>query len=85
LLKEQPKNGLHASSKAILTRVTLRAWGGHVVHLVGYGGIINYELLERNLTVTTECYCQQLRCLEEAVQQKRPGRWHGVIFQHDNT
>jgi hypothetical protein len=24
-------------------------------------GIIHYELLEKNLTVTAECYCQQLR------------------------
>jgi hypothetical protein len=38
LLKEGPKNCLRSSSKAILTRVTLRARGGHVVHLVGYGG-----------------------------------------------
>jgi hypothetical protein len=27
--------------------------------------IIHYELLERNLTVTAERYCQQLRRLEE--------------------
>jgi hypothetical protein len=46
--------------------------------------IIHYELLERNLTVTAECYCQQLRHLEEALQQKHPGR-HGVILQHDNA
>jgi hypothetical protein len=38
LLKEQAKNSLRASSKAILTSATLRARGGHVVHLVGYGG-----------------------------------------------
>jgi hypothetical protein len=37
LLKEQPKNGLRLSNKAIFTRVTFLAWGGHVVHLVGYG------------------------------------------------
>jgi hypothetical protein len=36
-------------------------------------GIIHYELLERNLT-TAERYCQQLGRLEEAIQQKRPGR-----------
>jgi hypothetical protein len=48
-------------------------------------GIIHYELPERNLTVTAEYYCQQLRRLEEAIQQKRPGRRHGVILQHDNT
>jgi hypothetical protein len=29
-------------------------------------GIVHYELLKRNLTVTAERYCQQLRCLEEA-------------------
>jgi hypothetical protein len=49
------------------------------------GGIIHYELLERNLTVTAERYCQQLRRLEEANQQKRPGRQHGVILQHDKA
>jgi hypothetical protein len=48
-------------------------------------GIIHYELFERNLTVTAECYWQQLRRLEEAIQQIRPGRRHGVIFQHENS
>jgi hypothetical protein len=38
LLKEQPKNGLRALSKVILTRVTLRSRGRHGVHLVGYRG-----------------------------------------------
>jgi transposase len=46
-------------------------------------GIMHYELRERNLTVTAERYCQQLRCLEEAIQQKRPGRRHGVILQNN--
>jgi hypothetical protein len=36
-------------------------------------GIIHYEQLERNLTVIAERFCQQLRRLEEAIQQKRPG------------
>jgi hypothetical protein len=45
-------------------------------------GIVYYELPERNLTVTVERYCQQLRRLEEAIQQKCPGRRHGVILQH---
>jgi histone-lysine N-methyltransferase SETMAR len=48
-------------------------------------GIVRYELLERNLTVTAECYCQQLHHQEEAFQQKLPGQQHGVIFQHDNA
>jgi hypothetical protein len=48
-------------------------------------GTVHYELLERNLTLTAERYCQQFRRLEEAIQQKRPGRRHGVILQHDNA
>jgi hypothetical protein len=48
-------------------------------------GIIHYELLERNLTVTAERCCQQIRRLEKAIQQKRPGRRHRVILQHDNA
>jgi histone-lysine N-methyltransferase SETMAR len=48
-------------------------------------GIIHYELLEKNLIITAERYCQQLRRLEEAIQQKRPGRRHGVILQNDNA
>jgi hypothetical protein len=37
------------------------------------GGDIHCHLLERNLTVTAERYCQQLHRLEKAIQQKRPG------------
>jgi hypothetical protein len=47
-------------------------------------GIVLYDLFERNLTITAERYCQQLRRQKEAIQQKRPGRRHGVI-QHDNA
>jgi hypothetical protein len=47
--------------------------------------IIHYELLERNLTVIVERYCQQLRREGEEIQQKLPGRRHGVILQHDNA
>jgi hypothetical protein len=48
-------------------------------------GIIYFERLEKNLTVTAERCCQQLPRLKEATQQKRPGRRHGVILQHDNA
>jgi hypothetical protein len=75
LLKEQPKNGLRISSKAILT---CGIWWP-------MEGIVHYELLERNLTVTAERCCQQLHCLEEAIQQKRPSGSHQVILQHDNA
>jgi hypothetical protein len=36
-------------------------------------GIIHYECFERNLTIASERYCQHLRRLEKATQQKRPG------------
>jgi hypothetical protein len=71
-----------ASSKAILTGVTLRARGDIWWDM---GGIIHYELLQRNLTVTAERYCQQLRRLEEAIQEKGPRRRHGVMLRHDNA
>jgi histone-lysine N-methyltransferase SETMAR len=45
-------------------------------------GIIHYELLE--LIITAERYRQQLCHLGEEIQQKLPGRRHGVILQHDN-
>jgi histone-lysine N-methyltransferase SETMAR len=35
--------------------------------------IIHYELLERNVTVSAERYCQQLRRLKEANPAKTPG------------
>jgi hypothetical protein len=82
LLKEQPKNELCTSSKAILKCVTLRVGGGIWWDMEG---IVHYELLLRNLTITAECYCQQLRHLEEAMQQKFLGREHGVNLQHDNA
>jgi histone-lysine N-methyltransferase SETMAR len=47
--------------------------------------IIHYDMLGRNLTVTAERCCQHLRRLEEAIQQKRPGRRSGMILQHDNA
>jgi hypothetical protein len=52
--------------------MTLRAWGGIWWDMKR---MVHYELPERNLTVTAERYCQRRR-LEEAIQQKRPGRRH---------
>jgi hypothetical protein len=48
-------------------------------------GHVPYELLERNLTVTAERYFQQLLHLEGEIQQKRLGRRHRAILQHDNA
>jgi histone-lysine N-methyltransferase SETMAR len=47
--------------------------------------IAHYELLEKNLAVTVECYCQQLRRLEAAFQQKCPGRRHSLARQRPTT
>ena len=46
-------------------------------------GVLHYELLPRNQTITAEVYCQQLRRLEKAIQEKRPGM--DVILLHDNA
>jgi hypothetical protein len=48
-------------------------------------GIVHYELLERNMTVSTERHCQHLRRLEEEIQQTRPGRRHELILHQDNA
>jgi hypothetical protein len=48
-------------------------------------GVIHYELLERNLTITAVRYCQQLRRLDEAIQQNHLGQQHEVTLQHDNA
>jgi histone-lysine N-methyltransferase SETMAR len=48
-------------------------------------GVVHYELLPRNQTITADLYCQQLRRLNAAIQQKRPNRQGGVILQHDNA
>jgi hypothetical protein len=46
------------------------------------GGIRRGLSIERNLTVTAERYYHQLRRLEEAIQQKRPG---GLMTWSDSS
>lgn len=47
-------------------------------------GIIHYELLPRNTTITADLYCQQLDRLALKIAEKRPN--HGTIrFLHDNA
>ena len=45
-------------------------------------GIIHFELLERNQTVTAELYVQQMERLKLAIQEKRPNQQH-VLLLHD--
>ena len=47
-------------------------------------GVLHYELLPRNQTITAEVYCQQLQGLKNAIQEKRTGMRH-VILLHDNA
>ncbi len=48
-------------------------------------GVIHFELLPRNETITAQLYTEQLRRLSNAVDEKRPHRRHNVILQHDNA
>lgn len=47
-------------------------------------GIIYFELLPRNATVTAEVYCGQLDRLRDAIAEKRPGM-QDILFLHDNA
>ena len=46
--------------------------------------VLYYELLPRGVTIIADIYCQQLRCLADAIQEKRPTRLHEVMLLHDN-
>ena len=51
-------------------------------------GVVYYELLQPNETITAECYQQQLMQLSRALKFKRPQyakRHDKVIFQHGNA
>lgn len=49
-----------------------------------YAGIVHWELLPRNTTVTADVYIQQLDRLNQALQQKHP-KIDKVEFLHDNA
>lgn len=44
-------------------------------------GVVYYELLPRNQTITAEHYCEQLRRLQAAIPAEKRSQ---VILQHDN-
>lgn len=51
-------------------------------------GVVYYELLQPNETITEEVYRRQLMRLSQALRQKRPQyeqRHDKVILQHDNA
>lgn len=50
-------------------------------------GVIYFELLDPNTTITSEVYCYQLMQVQEALMSKRPSLVNrkGVILLHDNA
>lgn len=48
-------------------------------------GIVHYEMLPRNQTITAKVYSAQLQRLKKAINQNRSNRHHGVLLQHDNA
>lgn len=48
-------------------------------------GIIHWELLDRNATITADVYCQQLRRLSKAIDLKGTNTSCQVVLQHDNA
>lgn len=47
-------------------------------------GVIHWEILPPNQTITAKYYCKQLERLQAAMVEKRPHRQR-VIFLHDNA
>ena len=50
-------------------------------------GVVYFELLQPNQTITAEVYCRQLQSLSAALQEKRPSLANrkGVVFHQDNA
>ena len=49
-------------------------------------GVLYYELFfPQGATITADIYCQQLRRLADAIQEKRPTRLREVMLLHDNA
>lgn len=68
---KQPKQDLHPQ------KVMLSVWWD-------CKGVIHFELLPPNTTITAALYCEQLDRVSQAMAEKRPN--HGVVrFLHDNA
>ena len=48
-------------------------------------GVLYNELCPRSVTITADIYCQQLRRLADAIQEKRRTRLREVMLFHDNA
>ena len=69
--QRQPKSGLHS------LKVMLSVWWDSE-------GVILYELLPKNKTITADVYCAQLDRLAAQIERQRPGHGH-IRFLHDNA
>ena len=69
--QRQPKSGLHS------LKVMLSVWWDSE-------GVILYELLPKNTTITADVYCAQLDRLAAQIERQRPGHGH-IRFLHDNA
>lgn len=69
-----PKPDLHPK------KVMLSIWWN-------FKGIIHFELLPANQTITSEVYCAQLERLSQVLKEKEPALVNrkGVILHHDNA
>ena len=52
-----------------------------------YKGVVYFELLPNNRTISSDVYCQQLVKLEDEIKEKRPelANRKAIVFHHDNT
>lgn len=69
--QKQPKLERHPE------KLMLCIWWDHI-------GVVYYELLPKNTTITAQIYCAQLEKVAEKLDRMRPG--HGPVrFLHDNA
>jgi len=57
-----------------------------IVCVVGWKGIVHYELLSSNQTINSELYYCELQRLQQAIERKRPELINRRgVFHHDNA
>lgn len=59
----------------------------HALNLMGWKGVVLYELLPRNRTINSDVHGSQLNKLHTAIHEKHPElvNRRSVVFHHDNA